>query len=130
MSHNPTSTRRAKAAAMPLRRVLSALRPIAPAHLRTHRLLLALGYAIKLTPNRMPAFTRELVWKGHAVSVWIMNDTRTDLPRSLSAPAWIGYYGVGDAPEMLHDEDIPRLLDFLRDAHPEQFHPVTAGAEH
>ncbi|OBQ51718.1 hypothetical protein [Halodesulfovibrio spirochaetisodalis] len=86
-----------------------------------HRIMLALGYAIALTPAGTTAFTRQTSYKGLDVRVWVMNEHQNGFPGSLLEPVWIGYYSQGDQHEMLEDFEYPRLMDFLQEFHPEIF---------
>ena len=99
---------------------LKKIRRIQDTRTRAHRILLALGYVIALTPRGVPAFTRALVRKGSPVVVWLTDESREGLPASLRGPAWAGFYARDDSDEMVYDEDYPTLIDFLREMHPEQ----------
>lgn len=96
------------------------------ARIRAQRILLALGWVIALAPNNVPAFTISGTYKGKPVVLWLTDARRTGPPRSLTCPAWIGYYMRDETADMLDDREVPRLMDFLRDHHAEQLREESA----
>ncbi|SIN88519.1 hypothetical protein [Halodesulfovibrio marinisediminis] len=85
------------------------------------RIMLALGYAIALTPTGSTAFTRQTEHKAIDVRVWVMNEQQNGCPSSLLESVWVGYYTHGDQREMVEDFEYPRLMDYLQEHHPEIF---------
>ncbi|MEZ0574734.1 hypothetical protein [Halodesulfovibrio aestuarii] len=85
------------------------------------RIMLALGYAIALTPTGNTAFTLQTQYKGIEVRVWVMNELQNGCPSSLLETVWVGYYTHGDQREMVEDFEYPRLMDYLQKIHPEIF---------
>lgn len=85
------------------------------------RIMLALGYAIALTPTGNTAFTLQTQYKGSDVRVWVMNEHQNGCPSSLLESVWVGYYTHGDQREMVEDFEYPRLMDYLQEIHPEIF---------
>lgn len=96
------------------------------ARIRAQRILLALGWVIALAPNNAPAFTITASHKGKPVVIWLTDAKRTGLPRSLTGPAWIGYYLRDGSADMIDDQEIPRLMDFMREHHAEQLREESA----
>ncbi|WP_290925466.1 hypothetical protein [Halodesulfovibrio sp.] len=90
-------------------------------HNDIQRIMLALGYAIALTPTGSTAFTRQTEYKGIDVRVWVMNEPQNGYPSSLLEKVWVGYYTHGDQREMVEDFEYPRLMDYLQEIHPEIF---------
>jgi len=88
---------------------------------RTQKIMLALGYALQLTPTGNPGFTRTTTHKGKEVYVWVADAALTIWPSSLLSPIWVGYYSLDAANEMLDDCEYPRLMDYLLEFHPEAF---------
>jgi len=87
----------------------------------TQRVMLALGYAIALTPTGNTAFTRQIIYKGLDVRIWITNSRQNGYPTSLLENVWVGYYTHGEQREMIDDAEYPRLMDYLQEKHPEIF---------
>ena len=85
------------------------------------RIMLALGYAIALTPTGSTGFTRQAMYRGSDVRVWVMSENQNSCPASLLETVWIGYYTHGDQREMVDDQEYPRLMDYLQENHPEIF---------
>ncbi|MCG8532137.1 MAG: hypothetical protein MI749_15950 [Desulfovibrionales bacterium] len=85
------------------------------------RIMLALGYAIALTPTGSTAYTRYTLYKGLDVRVWVMNEYQNGSPASVLDSVWVGYYTHGDQREMIDDAEYPRLMDFLQEKHPDIF---------
>ena len=85
------------------------------------RIMLALGYAIALTPTGSTGFTRQTEYKGLDVRVWVMNEQQNSCPATLLETIWVGYYTHGDQREMVDDLEYPRLMDYLQEKHPEIF---------
>ena len=85
------------------------------------RIMLALGYAIALTPTGNTGFTKQTLYKGIDVRVWVMNEQQSSCPSSLLDSVWVGYYTHGDQREMMDDLEYPRLMDYLQEHHPEMF---------
>ncbi|MCT4535042.1 hypothetical protein [Halodesulfovibrio sp.] len=85
------------------------------------RIMLALGYAIALTPTGSTAFTKQTLYKGIDVRVWILNEQQNGCPHSFLETVWVGYYTHGDLREMVDDVEYSRLMDYLQKFHPEIF---------
>lgn len=85
------------------------------------RIMLALGYAIALTPTGNTGFTRQTEYRGSDVRVWIMSESQNSCPSSLLDTVWVGYYTHGAQREMVDDLEYPRLMDYLQENHPEIF---------
>ncbi len=85
------------------------------------RLMLALGYAVALTPTGNPGFTRGVLYRGRPVNVWVAEITHSAWPSTLLEPVWVGYYTPEEPVEMIQCEEYDRLMDYLHTAHPEAF---------
>lgn len=85
------------------------------------RIMLAIGYAIALTPTGSTAFTLHTQYRGLDVRVWVMNENQNGCPSSLLETVWVGYYTHGDEHEMVEDFEYPRMMDYLQKVHPEIF---------
>ena len=85
------------------------------------RIMLALGYAIALTPTGNTGYTFQTMYKGVDVRVWVMNEDQNGCPTSLLEGVWVGYYTHGDQREMVDDLEYPRLMDYLQEKHPDIF---------
>ncbi|WP_174411239.1 hypothetical protein [Desulfovibrio psychrotolerans] len=96
---------------------------------RVQRIMLALGYAMALTPTGNPGFTRITDYKGMPVNVWVGDAGLTAWPRTLLSPVWVGYYSLEEPAEMVQYEEHERLMDYLRDRHPEAFQTPSAFGE-
>ncbi|UZP66315.1 hypothetical protein N1030_11885 [Desulfovibrio mangrovi] len=88
---------------------------------RVQRIMLALGYAMALTPTGNPGFTRAAMYKGMAVNVWVADESISSWPRSLLAPVWVGYYTPDEPVELIQYHEYDKLVDYLREFHPEAF---------
>ncbi len=93
----------------------------AQSHDRVQRIMLALGYAMALTPTGNPGFSRPAMYKGMAVNVWVADATLTAWPRSLLSPVWACYYTTDEPVEMIQYVEYDRLMDYLHEVHPEAF---------
>lgn len=96
---------------------------------RVQRIMLALGYAMALTPTGNPGFSRVGEYKGVPVNVWVGDVGLTAWPRTLLSPVWVGYYSLEEPAEMVQYEEHERLMDYLRDRHPEAFQTPSAFGE-
>lgn len=96
---------------------------------RVQRIMLALGYAMTLTPTGNPGFTKSALYKGATVNVWVAAASLTEWPHALLTPVWVGYYTPEEPAEMVHDQEYERLMDYLREFHPEAFRTPSELAE-
>lgn len=88
---------------------------------RVQRIMLALGYAMALTPTGNPGFTRPTMYKGMTVNVWVADESLTAWPRTLLSPVWVGYYTLEEPVEMIQYQEYDRLMEYLQEFHPEAF---------
>lgn len=92
-----------------------------PTQDRVQRIMLALGYAMALTPTGNPGFTRHTLYKGMTANVWVADASVTAWPHSLLGPVWVGYYTADEPVEMIQYREYDRLMDYLHEQHPEAF---------